>query len=260
MDTANNTQMLLSGNDIRAMVGIVGDVAAHQGEHPEKKRLVMDSLCELIEADAWAWMLATKLKPGASPVFTSISSGGFEDGVFSKVLVAQEHPDFARLTEPLAKSVSENRQQITLRRIDYDPDDLYSNCESRSLWEAINFGPPMLCYRPVANSSISAVALYRRIGRKPFDNRKVKIAHILLEKVPWLHEQGWPWASASRVPELSPKLREVLNQLLDGRTRKEAADRLNIKENTFNEYAKKVYKFFDVHSHAELVNKFRVGD
>ncbi len=260
MDPANNTQTLLSGNDIRAMVGIVADVAAHQGAHPAKKRLVMDSLCDLIGADGWAWMLATRLKPGSQPVFTSISSGGFEEGMFSKVLVAQEHKDFAKLTEPLAKSISQKREQVTLRRVDYDPDDSFSRCDSRSSWDNIGFGPPMLCYRPVANTSISAVALYRKVGRKAFDLREAKIAHILLEKVPWLHEQGWPWASASRVPELSPKLREVLNQLLDGRTRKEAADRMNIKENTLNEYAKKVYKFFDVHSHAELVNKFRVGD
>lgn len=258
MEPQANTQTLLSGNDIRAMVAVVGDVAASPGDHPEKKRLLMDSLSDLVDADSWSWMLATRLKPGMQPVFTSISSGGFDEGKFSRVIIAQEHPDYAKLTEPLARAINRDREQITYRHEDYDPDEFFSECESRHLWNSAGVDPPLLCYRPVANSSVSAVALYRKSDRGRFTLRHAKIAHILLEQVPWLHEQGWPWVSASRVPELSARLREVLNLLLEGLPRKEIADRLNIKESTIHGYTKDVYKFFDVHSHAELMCKFRV--
>src|SRR6056297_2219198 len=150
MEPQTNTQTLLSGKDIREMVGIVGDVAASPGDHSEKKHLLMGSLSSLVAADGWSWMLATKMRPGQNPAFTSISSGGFEEGEFSRILVAQEHADFAKLTEPLAKSISQTRKQITLRRIDYDPSDWFAGCESRPLWNATGVGPPMLCSPPVA--------------------------------------------------------------------------------------------------------------
>jgi len=259
MDSLNSTQILLSGKDIRAMVGIVSEVAANQGDHPEKKRLLMDSLCTLVQADSWSWVLATKVEPGQQPVYTSVSSGGFEDGQFSKLLVAQEHVDFAKLTEPLARGVSRTDDQVTLLCDDYDPGDFFAGCKSHHLWKNADTALPILCYRPVPNGSVSGVALYRKYDGRPFNLRHAKIAHIVLEEVPWLHEQGWPWSSAMRVPELTNRCRQVLNLLLEGLSRKEVANRLSLSEHTVNDYAKDVYKFFGVHSHAELISKFRVG-
>lgn len=259
MESLNSTQILLSGKDIRAMVGIVSEVAASPGDHPEKKRLLMDSLCSLLNADAWSWVLATSVKPGQQPVYTSVVSGGFEEGRFSNLLVAQEHVDFAKLTEPLARNLNQSNTQVTLLSSDYDPDGFFADCESHHLWKSADCALPLLCYRPVPNGNISGVALYRKYDGRPFNLRHSKIAHIVLEEVSWLHEQGWPWSSAAKVPELTNRCRQVLNLLLEGLSRKEVADRLGISEHTVNDYAKEVYKFFGVHSHAELVSKFRAG-
>jgi hypothetical protein len=101
---------------VRAIVRLLGEVAALNGGHEEKKRTLMDGLCVLIGADFWAWALATKFEPGEQPVYTAITSGGFSPEQFPKLLVAFEHPDLATLTAPLAREVDAEGRHITRLR------------------------------------------------------------------------------------------------------------------------------------------------
>jgi len=56
---------------------------------------------------------------------------------------------------------------------------------------------------------------------------------------------------------LSPRLRETLGHLLNGLPRKHIADEMGISIYTLNDYVREVYAKLGVHSHAELMAKFR---
>jgi DNA-binding NarL/FixJ family response regulator len=94
----------------------------------------------------------------------------------------------------------------------------------------------------------------------PFTQRECHIAHILLSELSWIHEQGWPEDRGASVPRLSPRLRVVLNLLLDGRTRKEMATSLSLSEYTIAQYQRAIYSHFGVNSHITLLRRFRTGD
>lgn len=86
------------------------------------------------------------------------------------------------------------------------------------------------------------------------------MAHILLSELPWLHDEGWPQDRGASIPRLSPRLRIVLNLLLDGRTRKEMASSLSLSEHTIAQYQKAIYSHFGVNSQTTLLRRFQMGD
>lgn len=257
---SDDSDARLSDGDVSAMIRLLGLVAAVEGGHEEKKRTLMDGLCRLVRADFWAWALATRFKPGEQPVYTAMATGGFELGQFSKLLVAYEHPDLAIMTAPLAEEAAETGRQITRRRPDYDPDDFFSASAANVLWREADVGPPLVTYRPIKNDCVSGIGIYRRYDRPMFDRRETKLAHIVLTEVPWLHEEGWPWAPAVKVPRLPHRCRLALSLMLDGLSRKQVADRMGLSIHTVNDYAKKIYAYFHVNSHAELLTRFHAGD
>jgi len=141
-------------------------------------------------------------------------------------------------------------------REEIDPKGLAYRPGPRELWEKANIGPVMLSGYPLDAKSLSAIAIYRRLGAMPFTAREKQIAHLILEEVPWLHMTGWPEDRGATVPRLSPRQRMVLNLLLDGKGRKQIAANLEISENTVSGYCKEVYRYFSVNSQAELMHKF----
>ncbi len=255
---SNLTELMES--DVRAMVRLLGEVAALEGGHDEKKRFLMDGVCNLIDAKHWAWGLMTKFVPDEQPVYTAMATGGFAADQFPKLLVAFGHPDLSLFTAPLASEMAGKETQITRRREDYDPDDLFPQSDASAIFSNANVDAPLLTFRPIQNGCVSGIGFYRPFSSERFSTREAQIAHIILSEVNWLHEQGWPWSSAAQLPHLTLRCRLVLNLLLEGLSRKQVADQMEISIHTVSDYAKQIYKYFQVNSHAELVAKFRTGD
>ncbi|GAB4172376.1 MAG: hypothetical protein Fur0032_11780 [Terrimicrobiaceae bacterium] len=82
------------------------------------------------------------------------------------------------------------------------------------------------------------------------------LAIMVLRSVDWLHETPAP---ESVKCSLTPKEREVLRLLARGKSRKEAAAEMNVSPHTLAGYARRVYRFLNIHSQAELVRKFESG-
>ncbi len=246
--------------DARAMVRLLADVASTHGDHEQKKRALMEGLCGLIDADFWIWGLAADYHPDKPVMYTAMTTGGFSEEQVPKLLLALDNRKLEDTMRPLGREIYATQSQVTRRQQEYDPDDIFLDPEVAKSWKEADIGAPLVCYRPVSNNCLSGIGMYRRFSAEPFTEREARIAHIILTEVAWLHEQGWPWESALQVPQLPNRCRMALNLLLEGLSRKQIADRMNISIHTANEYVKHIYDFYDVHSHAELLNRFRVGD
>ncbi len=96
---------LLAESDVREVVRLLGQAAAQTGGHTEIKRRLMRGLCELIEVDAWVWVMTAKMVPGELPVYVGYQQGGFSDEEMSKFIQVQSHLEMARLTESFAREL-----------------------------------------------------------------------------------------------------------------------------------------------------------
>lgn len=245
--------------DSRAMVRLLGETIALDGDHAEKKRYLMDGLCELINAEAWGWTLSCALTPGDPQTYVGILHGGFSPERLAKFLLAVEHPKMGPPVARFNERLLQTDGMVTMQRTEIDPENLARSPEIDTLWKEANIGPLIMAGKQIDNLSASCLGIYRPLDAPNFTAREMKIAHIILSEVPWLHLSGWPDDRGVTVPKLAPRQRTVLNLLLDGRSRKEIAAQIGISENTVSGYAKEVYRHFSVNSQTELMRKYILG-
>lgn len=250
---------LILEEDARAMVSLLADVAIAGGSHEEKKQLLMESLCSLVGGDYWVWGLAADYDPDAGPVYTAMLSGGFTEEQVPKLLVALDNRELEDAMRPLGREIVATGAQVTRLPSEYDIEDVFGRDDVNRLWKEADIGAPLVCYRPVANNCLSGIGIYRRFGSPAFTPRDARITDIIMSEVVWLHEMGWPWESALKVPELPNRCRMALNLLLEGLSRKQIAAEMGISIHTVSDYIKHIYDFYSVHSQAELVSRFRIG-
>ena len=244
------------------MIRLLGDVAASRGGATEKRRVLMDGLARLIEAERWMWTMSskTKVKQGQRPLYTPIAHGGFEDGLFPKLLKAVDHPESWEIFSPISKEIRAKNVHLTRTLRELDERDRFSRKELRKLWHDAGVGDLLVSICPMSSGDFSAIGIYRDIGGDEFSDREARIVHLVLAEVPWLHETGWTEEDQLRVlPKLSPRRRAVLNLVLEGQSRKEMAATLGISTHTLDGYVKDIFRHFKVHSQAELIARFRSG-
>ena len=68
MSHPTELEPFLEENDVRSMIRLMGDVAALPGDHGAKKAFLMQGVCQLIEADKWAWALVCDIAADRPPV------------------------------------------------------------------------------------------------------------------------------------------------------------------------------------------------
>ena len=250
----------LSDADARAIVRLLGEVAAIDGDLAAQKQLLMDGLCSLIGADSWAWATTCQFDPGKVPLSSGFQFGGFSPEQFAKFQEALEHPDTGRLNAHFTREFEEKNAHLTRLRDQIDVGKRFRHTAVYPVWLAAGIEEVILSIRPGREGMLSHIGLYRRPGREIFTARESRVAHIVLSEVPWLHEAVLPAELGSTVSRLSPRQRITLNLLLEGLTRKQIAGHLELSPHTIDGYVKEVFRHFRVHSQPALIARFQNGD
>jgi DNA-binding CsgD family transcriptional regulator len=253
------SESFVDEHDVRGMVRLLGEVAANHDSHAAKKRLLMEGLCRLVGADYWVWSVSASHGQDGRPAYMNALNGGFEPDQFGWLMNAVDHPDMKALIAPFVAELAEKRTHLTRRLYQTYPEEAWPTEAVVNLWKEAGIGAIMLSFRPLDEKQLSAITLYRRLGRPLFDAREARIAHIVLTEVPQLHAEGWSQDRGATLPGLAPRPRTVLNLLLQGLSRKEIATSIGITEGTVNDYVKVVYKRFRVQSQSQLMNRFLRG-
>lgn len=251
---------VLAESDVRNIVKLLGEVITSRRDFSGLKRQLVEGLCELIKADAWTWSLGCNAQPGEQPVYLGMAHGGFDEERYARLILAAGHPDMAWTSEKLLTEMRERSSHVTRNRQQVVEETSFAASGVSAYLQDADIGPFIFSLRPIDDRAVSTICIFRRQNAEPFTERESRIAHILLSELPWLHEQGWPTDRGASVPRLSPRLRLVLNLLLDGRTRKEMASSLSLSEYTIAQYQKTIYSHFGVNSQATLLRRFRMGD
>ncbi len=246
--------------DAGELVEIVGEVCAMDAPLLQRRRFVMERLCQLVDADYWTWGIAADLRPGVLPSWVLHLHGGFEDGQLAKFARAQEHPDMARLTAPFAELLAVTGSHVTRLRQQTDPEDTFVRSGAYPLWAELDIAPGIMSCRPVDATTLSSVLIHRRMTRPFFTERDARLAHILLSEIPWLHPRGTRSEDVAAVPMLSPGKRSILLLLMAGQSRGQIAKNLGLSVHTINDHVKEIFGVFGVNSHSQLAARFLAGD
>ncbi len=246
--------------DVQDIVKLLGEVITSRRDFAGVKRQLVEGICRLIKADAWTWSLGCAVQPGEQPIYLGLAHGGFDEARYAQLLLAVGHPDMAWTSEKILGEMRERNAHITRRRQQVLDDATFASSGMSNYLCDADIGPFILSLRPIDERSVSTISIFRRKDAPLFTERETRIAHILLTGLPGLHEQGWPQDRGVTVPRLSPRLRVVLNLLLDGRTRKQMSTDLTLSEHTIAQYQKAIYSHFGVNSHTTLLRRFQMGD
>lgn len=253
----------VSEEDARAMVRLVGEAAGLKQGVAERKRHLMKGLCRLIDADVWLWSCARAAEDGAPMTLGFLYDGFTEDGL-SAFIAANTHPDTAKIMEKFSSSALTNRS-ITANIEDAFDYEMYVQSECSALLRQAGCGSGLISQFPIpelGEGYASAIGVYRKPGREAFTQREIRIAHIVMSELRWLHKAGFTQdeEAAAITPDLTNRQRQVMAHLLDGWGRKQIAHQMNLSPNTIAGYVQDIYRHYNVNSHPELLRRFMAGD
>lgn len=255
-----SSEIPLPEKDVREIVRILGEVAAMEPNADRRRTFLMTEAARLLGTDTWVWGVSPLLEPDKQPVYIFQQTGGFDEERMSRFLMAVEHPDTGAITTPLAEAMIEASGQVTRHLDQFDPDRAFRNSKGWLVWTDAGISHVMITLHPLPGYGVSCIGFYRPLDSEPFTERECRIAHILLSEVPLLHQAGLPHHASLSVPQLPPRCRLIINQLVRGLSRKEIAAHLRLSVNTVNGYTKIIFKHFHVHSQSELIARFTKGD
>jgi DNA-binding CsgD family transcriptional regulator len=244
--------------DVRAMVRLLGEVAVLNAELPGKRRFLLEGLAKLIGADVWWWVHFRHHPHEKSVMSFMMVDGGWEsEEQRMKTFAASTSEAYEPLNVALRKGCDVHR---TRRRVDLIPDEQWYGSElCEKYFHGANFGDTLTSVYPLGDDYYSSIAIVRRLGRAPFDQREVCIAHVITEEVDWLHRGGVDVPAKEHVNKLSNRQRQVLFQLLSGDSVKQIARKLSLSAYTVNGHLKTIYERFHVSSRGELLAQFLAG-
>lgn len=251
---------VLSDDDVRSLVRLLGRVVSAPGGQNEKRRMVMEGLCGIIGADAWAWSLV-HMESGRAPMQVALLHDGIPEDRFASYVAALEHPGAQIVLESYVGAAIGRATPLTRRDEQIlPPGTLHYNTVVDGLWERAGFDSFVLTAWPLQAGGFSGIGVYRKVGKPGFGPRETRIAHIVLTEIPWLHEDGWGDERGDTLSRLPRRQREILQLLVQGRSRKEIAVDLALSLNTVHGYVRDIYRHFGVNSHATLMRRFSRGD
>ena len=261
--------------DVRTVVSLLAEVATIEGDHAFKKRRLLEKLCAVVGAEKWMAALRVQSRADEAPRFVAVLHGGFSPEQLAKLSESAAHPGTKEIDAPFAAELSRKRTQITLRLEDFDQRGLWQGSPTEKLALQAGVGTFIASTRPIEETPLaggqngvppeeiksSVVALYRPPDAPQFSDRELRIAHIVLTEIDWLHTEGWPAeCHVSVVSDLSPRHLSLLNLMIQGNTRQEITELMSLSRHTVNSYAKTLFAHFRVNSQTELMRHFIYGD
>jgi DNA-binding CsgD family transcriptional regulator len=134
-----------------------------------------------------------------------------------------------------------------------DDREWHSSFEFNELHRALRFGDAMWSARWEEGRRIFGFGMMRPPAEEPFGARQRRLVHLF-------HDELWRYLGTALVrrpnepfARLPPRLREVLDCLLEGDGEKQVAARLGLSRHTVHEYVGQLYRRFGVCSRPELL-------
>jgi len=251
-------QEQINEQDLSDICHLLGDVALLNSPLDGKRRVLLDGLSKLVEADGWIWTSAAVDPQRNCPMPVAFLYGGVTRRQVAALLDSFSDTSASDpCNEPLAALVSEGRHVVRTRRQLADDETWYNSAYTKTYFLRHGIEHPMYAVTPLGDRGYTAVCLFRFTGHPPFSDRQARIAEIVTTEVRWLSDNAVPSRYADAVVDLTPRLRSVLALLLDGHVCGEISALYHLSPHTVKGYIRDIYRHFSVSSQLALIQQFR---
>jgi DNA-binding CsgD family transcriptional regulator len=103
--------------------------------------------------------------------------------------------------------------------------------------------------------TINAITLHRATDEPAFNPREVRLVHLFHHELGRLLGHRLAVVHNRATGDLPPRLRQVLNCLMEGNSEKQVARRLGLSQHTVHTYINRLHRRFNVQSRGELLSR-----
>ncbi|TWT42974.1 helix-turn-helix transcriptional regulator [Botrimarina hoheduenensis] len=227
------------------------------GDGEERRRLTINALCDLLDADAghWSW-------GRGNPTTSTIAPLAFIDVGFTadqRVALFQHalHPETVRTFQGRLMPMLTERSPLGVTRRDVlaDPEWLEStHWQDYVRLTGLDSWAHAIHYH--SDDTWCCVHLVRHSGREEFGPEAARLLEQAVKNVGWLLVGAVESVPPETFTGLTPRRRTVMAMLLDGLSRKEIAGQLAISEETVGDHLTAIYEHFGVRTAGELAARF----
>jgi DNA-binding CsgD family transcriptional regulator len=257
---AHHVEAFLSEQDIRAIVRLLGEVAAIQTGHIDQKRYLLNGIPNLVDGDVWVWNQGFSGSLDRPPAVIQLLDEGwrspeqrnwFYRAISDETHVHAGHAGLVAMLGDTVRHLTANKQQIV-------SDQQFVTSENyQRLYRHTGLSAFIISFYPVSTvGHFSGIGVHRVQGKPDFTERDRRILHLITSEIDWLHRAGVPESGAPSAIPLTQRQRQVLFFLLAGDSIKQVAAKLEISAHTVNDYVKLIHKHYNVSSRGELLSKF----
>jgi DNA-binding CsgD family transcriptional regulator len=245
---------LLRVQDVRDAYRLVGECRDLGGDPMLWYRRMLEGLCQVVGAPVAVGGEGRWVRPhGRAEPITAFEFGLDARGrerysAYQREIGPDRDPIFRALRHVRGRHVTRVRRQLV-------PDVAwYRSLAYNEYQRPANFDDRVISvYQVSGDGRVSVVMVGRAPGERAFaprEQRLLTFCHAELGRL-----IGRPLVSAAEpAPDtLSPRLRQTLACLLEGDSEKQVASRLGLSPTTTHEYVTALYRYFGVHSRAQLM-------
>jgi DNA-binding CsgD family transcriptional regulator len=250
----------LRARDYRTMFRLIGE-CRDLGADPVAWRLhLLTALCARLGARVGAGGEATGLDQGHFVPISTVDVGWDNDAERQAMFEWMEHQATSGQPVGLLPSMPGTTDRgLTVAREDVFTDrDWYKSTQFADYLSRSRLDDLIVSFQRIdgAESHFCGLTLFRALGENRFSRRDKFFLEMLHQEITPLIGCQLAFAEEPSAIRLAPRLRQVLDCLLEGDSEKQVANRLGLTAQTINQYVKSVYRHFRVNSRAELMARW----
>jgi DNA-binding CsgD family transcriptional regulator len=242
-------------SDAAAMLGLLNRLHENKGGDLSRRKTLLDGLCQLVSASVALLLIGQMVSPAVQWFTIDAESP-------DSLMVASLDPDSDDHDPALVKLMRRCKRRrvgsvATFTRRDLIDDKAwYASSHTRNVRRNAGLDDSIYSALITAPDRFASICLSRPWGiRRRFGQREKNILDLLNPTCAWVYREATHSYEVDKL-DLSPREKQTLQKLLEGRGEKEIAVEMRLSVNTVHHYVKALYKHFHVFSRAELLAKW----
>lgn len=239
--------------EVQAMLRLVAETAELWYDPNLQRRYTLESLCEMLPARAGICFTFGDRLIGGENMCGSLVQSGLNDAQEKSVCKylatgLPADPALPKLADIVAPVVVARRAELVADKAWYGSPYYLEIREPLGLDDT-------LYAKITVPGKIIALSLLREKGDELFTERQSQLVDLCLSQMAWPFQPD-DKSVDPRLAALQPRLRKVMQHLLDGDGEKQVAAKLNLSRHTVHEYVKMIYQQLGVSSRSELLSQW----
>jgi DNA-binding CsgD family transcriptional regulator len=239
--------------EVQAMLRLVAETAELWYDPNLQRRYTVESLCRLLPAKAGVCFTFGDILMGGEGSCGSMVQCGLDESqerlikayLATGIPADPALPKLADITAPV----------VVARRSELVPDKIwYASPYYTDLRDPLGLDDTLYAKITVPGKVIG-LSLLRAKGDEPFTERQSQLVDLCLSQMAWPFQPD-DKLTDPRLASLQPRLRKVMQHLLDGDGEKQVAAKLGLSRHTVHEYVKMIYQQLGVSSRSELLSQW----